>query len=1020
MSTPPMPSPALPPDAIAIVGIAGRFPGAGDHDELRAALLEGRELLRQFTREELLAAGVPAADVDSPDYVPVAGVPADVAGLDDRLFGIPPAEAALIDPQQRLFLECCWAALEDASCMQDGDPLRTGVLGAVDFNTYLPLIHAGTAKEGAGAFQVELANDKEYVASRVSYRLGLTGPSLAVQTACSSSLVAVHYACQSLLLAECDLALAGGSRIHLPLHEGHLHVIGGASSSEGHCRASRRRASGTVRGSGAAVVALRRAEDAFREGDHIYALILGSAVNNDGADKVGFTAPSVRGQARAIRDAHRAAGIDAADVEYVETHGTGTALGDPVEVEALVTAFGGRAVIERRCLLGALKPNIGHLGAAAGVAGLIKAAMSLETGVVPGTLHYETPNPELRLASTPFWLSAERQPLPPGAVAGVSAFGIGGTNAHVVLQAPPVPSSDARDEPGPHVFPVSAATATALRRRLDDLSNAIRDLPDSGLGGIARSLQHRRSLHHRWAGVADTRGGLASQLGAIGDESASARQICFVFPGQGAEGVGAGGWLAQQFTSFATDLRCAAEITRDEFDLDLAQFLSDGTVPPGVSRTTLVQPALFTLGAGVARLLTELGIAPAVTLGHSVGELAAACMAGVMSFEDGVRMSAERGRAMATMPPGAMTAVRCAPDELKGLLDPVVTVSAVNAPRAVVVAGDVDEVSAAEETLRAAGLTFRRLSVEHAFHTRHADAAAQEFERRLAGLRLTPPTRTMVSAATAGLVDGHAAIARATWSDQLRMPVRFAAAVKTVRGLGDFHYVECGPGATLTHLIRECAPELEDFSAPTLGARPAEGATFCRAVGSCWVRGADVTWTALPQSSAAKARLPVYPFERRRHWVASGAILGATQSETQAAKPRTPEASRDRPPIRELAAAIMGVAPDDLQPDVTFVEHGFESLALLELADAVRRHYGVRLALVELLDDHTTVALLDAHVAVAMANGTATRSAAISAWSERRAERSRRNWRVAEVGASSLIRGASAHRERCRRRSRRS
>jgi amino acid adenylation domain-containing protein len=695
VETPPAPALGSPPresagvrghagSEIAVIGLAGRFPGAADLDEFWQNLRAGVESIRFFTRDELLAAGVDPLLAGDPSYVPAKGVLAGADLFDARFFDYSPREAQIMDPQQRLFLECAWTALEDAGYAGGAVPGGVGVFAGTAENSYAAAVY-GDAElmRSVGPFQASLANKQDYLPARVSYKLGLEGPSVNVQTACSTSLVAVHLACRSLLDGECELALAGGVSVRGSQREGYRWEQGGIASPDGHTRAFDAAARGTVTGNGVGVVVLRRLAGALAAGDAVRAVIRGSAVNNDGSRKAGFTAPSVDGQARVIRRAQQAAGVSPETITYVEAHGTGTELGDPIEVAGLEQAF--RAGTERAgfCALGSVKTNIGHLDAAAGVAGLIKTVLALEHELLPPSLHFSRPNPRIELAGSPFYVNAALAPWARGAAprrAGVSAFGIGGTNAHLVLEEAPAPVPPAPSR-GVALLVLSARSAAALDAATASLAAHLErrrgDLAE--LADVAWTLQvGRRRFRHRRVLVAAGGDDVVAALRGPGErlltraEAAGARRVAFLFPGQGAQHPGMAAAIYESEPRFRAELDRCAELLAPRLGIDLRGLLwpRQGAAEAArrLGQTAFAQPALFAVEYALAQLWMSWGIAPQAMIGHSIGEYVAACLAGVFSLADALRLVAERGKMMQEMPPGSMLAAALGETEARALL----------------------------------------------------------------------------------------------------------------------------------------------------------------------------------------------------------------------------------------------------------------------------------------------------------------------------------------------------------------
>ncbi|MEV6598632.1 amino acid adenylation domain-containing protein [Actinoplanes sp. NPDC051346] len=848
-------------EAVAVVGMALRVPGADTPAAFWRNLRGGVESITTLTDEELLADGATPEEIADPDYVRRAGVLADVAGFDAGFFGFSAREAQLLDPQHRIFLECAWEALEHAGHPADRGKAVTGVYAGVGESSYLMhnLMPNRDLVERVGAFQTALGNDKDFVPTRVSYKLDLRGPSVSVQTGCSTSLVAVHMAAQALLNGECDIALAGGATVIAP-RRGYRHEAGGILSADGHCRAFAADATGAVPASGSGVVVLRRLADALADGDVIHAVIRGSAINNDGSRKVGFTAPSVDGQADVIAEALGVADVKPETVSYVEAHGTGTPLGDPIEVAALRSVYGSEG--DGRTALGSVKTNVGHLDTAAGVVGLIKTVLAMKARELPPSLHLHTPNPRLELDGSPFRVNTELVPWVGEVVrAGVSSFGIGGTNAHVILEsAPPRPATEGDGRR--HLLPLSAASPAALEAAAARLAEHLRETGES-LADIAFTLQQGRwQLPYRRFVVGADPAGAAAALDAPVTPVHSEGEIrtVFAFPGQGTQRIG-----------MARALYDHEPIFRAEFDrvgADIRDLLYAGPEQRDeIRRTSHAQPALFAVEYALARLWESWGVRPSAMLGHSVGELVAACLAGVMSPEVAARLVAVRGRLMQEADEGAMVAVPLPESEVAELIDGIdgLALAAVNGPRECVVSGPVPAVEALEESLRARGVVFTRLRTSHAFHSPMMDRAADAFAAEVARAELSAPRIPFVSNVTGTWITAAEATDSAYWGRQLRSTVRFGDALTTA-GDPDALLLEVGPGRTLSGLARAAGA----FRA-AVPALPASGDAQVEALiaaGEVWSHGGSLSWDTIHGASRPRrVELPTYPFQRERYWV---------------------------------------------------------------------------------------------------------------------------------------------------------
>lgn len=891
------------PDSIAVIGMQGRFPGAGSVDELWENLRNGVESIATFSEDELRAAGIDPSYIGYPGYVNRGSVIEAIDKFDAGFFGYSARDAETMDPQQRIFLECAWEALENAGCDPDTYPGMIGVFAGSDQSSYLYQIYSSVDLSAYGyGGMMAIGNEKDYLATQVSYKLNLRGPALNVQTSCSTSLVAVCVACQNLALGYCDVALAGGAAIGVPQKKGYWYQAGGIVSPDGHCRTFDAAGQGTVVGSGVGVVVLKRLSDALADGDRIEAVIKGFALNNDGAGKVGYTAPSVDGQAAAIRMAQKMAGVEPETIGYVEAHGTATALGDPVEIAALTKAFRERTAKRQYCAVGSLKSNVGHLSSAAGVSGLIKGVLAVRHGQIPKTLHYEKPNPQIDFAGSPFFVASELMdwPVRDGPRrAGVSSFGVGGTNAHVVLeQAPPMEAD--RDAPEKQLLVLSARTPAALEAMTDNLARHLEDTPGLDLADVAFTLQAgRKAFPHRRFLTCDRsdRAGTVATLRerdparmATGHTELRERAVVFMFSGQGTQYVDMGRELYETENAFRGHVDECCEILKGELGADLRDLLYPGGDREGAAerlkQTEITQPALFTIEYALARLWMGWGVTPNAMLGHSIGEYVAACLAGVMSLEDALSVVAMRGRLMASMPGGGMLAVPLPEAALQPLLNPLVSLAAVNAPGMCVLSGPTEVIDALEADFGAKGMPCSRLRTSHAFHSTMMDPVLGQFAERLRRVSFKPPRIAYLSNVTGTWITPQLAASPEYWAAHLRQTVRFADDLREVMAFPDLALVEVGPGQTLGMLARQQGSRASSqLIVPSLPA-PQEGgsdAAFIRAsLGRLWLGGTRIDWRGFHEGERrGMVVLPTYPFERQRFWV--GPLEDADEPGTQPA-----------------------------------------------------------------------------------------------------------------------------------------
>ena len=924
-------------EPIAVVGMAARVPGAGDVSAFWRNLTQGVESIRFSTRREQAALGVPASRLDDPGFVPAAAALEDAELFDAAFFGLTPREAELRDPQQRLFLELAHTALEDAGYDPARWPGDVGVYGGTGADEYQwknvrrnPEVFAT-----AGVFAVATANHSSYLSTFTSYALDLRGPSVTVQTACSTSLVAVHLACEGLRAGECDLALAGAASVDVPHGWGYVHAEGGIMSPDGHCRAFDAASAGTVWGSGGGVVVLKRLSDAVADGDTVRAVVLGDAVNNDGADKVAFTAPSVAGQTAVVAQALGLAGVDPRTVTYVEAHGTGTALGDPIEVAALTAAFAtGGDPPGPWCGLGSVKTNIGHLSSASGVVGLIKTVLALQHRQLPPSLHFRTPHPSIDFATSPFRVVAELTPWQADAPrrACVSSFGVGGTNAHVVLQEAPPPSV-APAPARPHVLQLSARTPAALDRVADRLGAHLGDHPSLDLADVAFTLrQGRRRQRHRGYLVArSTHDAATGLLGGAAMRTAAASgepKVAFLFPGQGAQRAGSGAALYRADRRYAADVDTCAGLLRDLLDLDLRDLLlatgaGRADADARLTATALAQPALFTVEYALARWWVRRGVEPSAMIGHSIGEFVAATLADVLTLPDALRLVARRGALMQSAPPGAMLAVRRDEAQLRATLPTGLTVAVVNGPDSCVVAGAAADVEAYATRLERDGVGHARLRTSHAFHSPLMEPVLDAFRADVAAVPLRPPQRPVLSNVTGGWADAGLLTDPEYWVRHLREPVRFGDELATLLEDGDWSLLEVGPGGTLAALAR---PLLPAFRPPVAGLpdpdpdRPdAETEALLEAAGQLWIHGVPVDLdreSEVGRTTARRVPLPTYPYERRRHWVDPTSDHDLAFAPVPAG-PRAVEDWFAVPTWRQLPVAPAAIDPGSTGPSAT-------------------------------------------------------------------------------------------------------
>jgi len=1016
-------------EGVAIIGMAGRFPGAKSVAEFWRNQLNGIESISNFRVEELEVPNAAELSRD-PNYVRSRSILEDVDLFEPEFFGILPREAELMDPQQRLFLESCWQAFEDAGYDPYTYSGSVGVYAGSSQSTYFlsrlctnpDFIANYTGGYQVGSYPEMMGNNPDFLCTRVAYKLNLRGPAFTMVSGCSTSLMAVTQACQSLLTYQTDMALAGGSSITFPQKRGSYYQDGGMVSLDGHCRTFDADADGTVFGAGVAVVMLKRLEDAVRDSDQIYAVIRGFAANNDGSAKVGYTAPSVEGQARVIALAQEAAGVDPGTIGYIEAHGTGTPLGDPIELAALSQAFRAKTDAKNFCAVGTAKTNVGHLDIAAGATGLIHATHIVRHGVLPPTLHFKKPNPKFDLESSPFYVNAQLSNWKPGKSprrAGVSAFGIGGTNAHVVIEEAPARASEPSKRPA-QLLVLSARSEAALERATDNLVDHFRANSNLNVADAAWTLQAgRRVFPFRRTAVA---GDVTEAIAVLSKRDRQRVQtrprpnensaVYFLFPGQGSQHANMAREIYETEPVFQKAVDRCAEILRPQLGADLRTLLYP---PAGVSEeaskrvtdTIIAQPAIFTIEYALAQLWMSWGIRPQAMLGHSIGEFVAACVAGVLSLEDALTLVAARGRMMQDVPAGGMLSVRLPEAEVRSRLNGTLSLAAVNSPSLCVVAGPFEALEHFEQELGREGIACRRLVTSHAFHSAMMDGVIQPFTDRAAQVRLSAPQVPFVSGVSGTWITKEEATDPAYWARHCRQAVQFSAGVTELRKNPNAILVEVGPGNVLATLARQHASAGADqviVSSLSDGySGQGDAASLMSALGAVWMSGAPVDWAAVHcGEQRTRVSLPTYPFERKRYWLEAPAAAAA---ESVSIAPNGPAITTNFSELQEIAAAIAvspplteekvpvnvamqpptaanapsrktkiramlaeifeelsGMDISQAESSASFLELGFDSLFLTQVSQSLQSKFQLKITFRQLLGDQGTLESLAEYV----------------------------------------------------------
>jgi acyl transferase domain-containing protein/acyl carrier protein len=891
---------------IAVIGMSGRFPGAGNIEEFWENLKNGVESIIFFSDEDLAASGISQETLISPSYVKAKGYLEGIEYFDAVFFGYKPMEAEQMDPQMRIFYQCVWHALEDAGYPPGRYNGEIGLYAGASVNFSWELLTSLNSHEESGVsrFASGQFTHKDFLCTGISYKLDLQGPSITVQTACSTSLLAIHLACQALANGECDLALAGGTSVSLPGKSGYVYHEGLIVSPDGYCRPFDEKASGTVFGNGAGVVVLKSLEDAIAQRDTIHAVIKGSAINNDGSRKVGFTAPSTKGQARVIRAAVKAAAIDPETIGYIEAHGTGTSLGDTIEIEALTHAFNSNK--KQFCRIGSVKSNIGHLDAAAGVAGFIKTVLILKHGVIPPSLHCDTPNPKIGFEKTPFYVNTQltswkrdKYPLR----AGVSSFGVGGTNVHVVLEEAPGGTRGLAPLPVKHashkhqLILLSAKTRAALDQMTQNLAEHFKKNPGMNLAEAAYTLQVGREAFPYRCMAACT--GLDDAVAALSNPGSGRVQIfhssrgnppvVFMFPGQGSQYVNMGLDLYQTEPFFREEMDRCFKIINTLVDYDIKEILypacqdyksnrsneSNNSHSSYIDQTEIAQPVLFIFEYALAKLLIKWGIAPHSMTGHSIGEYAAACLAGVFSLEEALELVVLRGRLMQQMPAGAMLSVKLPGEQIKDLLtgQEQVELAAVNGPSLCVVSGSHEAIGEFSANLGKKGYRYQRLHTSHAFHSQSMDPILDKLKEKAGTLtiKIKEPIIPYISNVTGEFITPGELADPGYWAAHLRRTVRFSQGLSLLLKEADTVFIEVGPGRTLSTFVQNHNHRKPGHQIVNLIRHPQENVPdthyLVSKIGQLWIYGKEIDWTGFhPGGEYYRIPLPSYPFARQCYW----------------------------------------------------------------------------------------------------------------------------------------------------------
>jgi len=976
---------------IAIIGMAGRFPGAKNIEEFWDLLVEGREGTSFFTADEI-DVSIPSNIKNDPAYVKARGLIDGADEFDAAFFGFNPRSAELMDPQQRIFLQIAWEALEKTGYLPQKYNGSVGVFAGTGYNTYYTnnVLNHPAKVDQYGQFNVRTLNEKDYIATRTAYQLNLKGPAIAVHSACSTSSLAIAQAVSAIRDGQCDIALAGAVSITSPIKSGHFYEEGSIMSKDGHCRPFDADATGTVFSDGAGIVLLKSREEAERDGDTIYAVIKGIGINNDGADKGSFGGPSAQGQAGAIAMAINDADIDASTISYVEAHGTATPLGDPIEIEGLNLAFGVQES-KQFCAIGSVKSNLGHLTAASGVAGLIKTALALYYQQIPASIFYQHTNPNINLTESPFYVNAELKKWKSAEKrrAGVSSFGVGGTNVHIILEE----FENVRTQTGKSkplsLITWSAKTEASMGNYAEKLAGFAQNNKDANVADIAATLQNTRAgFNHRRFVIAGDTEELSAKLSSPVEPSSAknlaskASEVVFMFPGQGSQYINMGKGLYDTEPVFAAAVDECIELLKDSPQAEIFNVIYpaviDDVSTAAIKNTFYTQPAIFIMEYAMAKLWMSWGIKPAILTGHSIGEFVAAHLAGVFSLKDALLLISTRARMVSEVEKGSMLSVRCEADKLEALLPKGLSIAAINSNKLCVVAGPDDLVAEFSVELEKMDIPGRLLQTSHAFHSAMMDDIVAPFEAVFKSIKLYPPVKPIVSTVTGTWMSEAEATSPQYWANHLRKTVRFANAVNTLQEADGRLLLEVGPGTVLATLSKQqvtikTTPIIAGFEKnETL----TEYYSVLRALGQLWLNGLEPDWKAFyNDQTRLKLNLPTYAFDNKRYWLDAPLPVSATE-QVQITETQITPIQQEQTPIqqslmrkelltgklKELFEDASGIEIDGASTDMNFIEIGFDSLLLTQIATNLKKEFNVPITFRKLFEEYNTIDTLASYL----------------------------------------------------------
>uniref|UniRef100_UPI00307E4E9A aminotransferase class III-fold pyridoxal phosphate-dependent enzyme n=1 Tax=Ignavibacterium sp. TaxID=2651167 RepID=UPI00307E4E9A len=999
---------------IAIIGIAGRYPKAKNIQEFWENLINGVEAISFFNDNELEI--LPNDNSDSElKFIKARGVLEDADKFDAEFFGFNPREAAIMDPQHRVFLECCYNALEDAGYVPEKFDGSLGIFAGSSLNTYLIyniLSDRNKQEELANSYQIAdyttlTGNDNGFLTTKVAYKLGLSGPAVNIQTACSTSLVAVGEAYKSLITGECDMALAGGVSISFPQKRGYYFVDGSIGSIDGHCKPFDESATGTVFSAGSGVVVLKRLEDAIRDGDSVYAVIKSVALNNDGSDKAGYMAPSIDGQKEAILRAQKMADVNPETIRYIETHGTGTPVGDPIELTALEKAFRLSTNNKQFCGIGSVKSNVGHTDAAAGITGLIKTALALKHRTIPPTIHFQKPNPRFDFEKSPFYVVDRISKFPEDIKpvrAAVSAFGVGGTNAHTILEEFIDNEVYHRESSPKEILIFSAKTENSLKENISVLEDHFSKNPDENLSDIAFTLQQgRKEFEWRQFIVASDLSDAVKKMKDARDSGTNKSRanlndrfnLVFMFPGQGAQYVNMGKSLYENVEVFRNTVDQCSEILIPLLELDIRTLLfpenkNDDTAKK-LEQTVYTQPALFIIEYALAKLFMSYGIKPDFMIGHSVGDYVAASLAGVFSLEDALFILSRRAKLMQQQKSGSMLSVRSSEEEIKKILDNDIAIAAINSPNLVVLSGETERLKSFSEKLNELKIENRILFTSHAYHSQMMEPAIEPFVKEFKNVKLNKPSAPFISSLTGTWITEEQATDPNFWAAQLRNTVRFSDGIKELQKKNNIILLEIGPGRALTTMASQHKKESGKQAAVTTLTQPNEDAddltNVLNAIGKVWLAGYKIEWKHFHKNKRRRIHLPGYQFDRKSYWIEppkknpliksvengkSDAVVQLTKKE-KVKKVIQGEAMTRKEYIagilKEILEELSGINKSELDETKTFLELGFDSLFMTQVSLAFQKKFDIKITLRQLLETSPSINAIAEYIDASLAQG---------------------------------------------------